>query len=581
MIRFRAPTGKGLISLLLTYFISVPVGVVLFWRIVQDISTGKSYAILKPFTYIIISVFTIITLILIFVTLKNLKSVASKSKLRIRLIIAFGVTAILASIPQTILAYIFIQTSLKSWLPEEVADALESSKNLPITIITDKTNNITAFTETSYASSKAQEILSLGEKSWLELQKINKDIHSIQIFNAEQEEVIFLGNKKAYMKNTRSFLPTKSLSEGDGDQLITRKTFFTKNNEEYTVYYSTIISGINLETAKISKGWNKFWPVLGAKATMQRNLTLALIMFIFPIAFLIAVMSIIFSNMILQPLIKIEKAVSEVADGNFEIRIMTDKNDTLHGLSKSINTMASELENNRSSTTHTDKLAAWQDIARRLAHEINNPLTPIILSAQRLQRNFRTAEKEKLFNMIETSTASIITESENIQTMLNEFRNFSRLPKPEKEITSLARIIEEITTIYSNNPDKIINIDKSNVKYNATIFADRKQIKQALSNIIKNAIESIEKYGNIAIKSTLVSKNNTYYTRISIEDDGPGISEAIRDKLFTPYETTKKNGTGLGLAITERIIFTHGGRIWFNTSEKTGTTFFIDLPSGK
>ncbi|MBN2652684.1 MAG: HAMP domain-containing protein [Spirochaetales bacterium] len=581
MFKIKAPTEKGLVSLLITYFIFIPVAVILFWRIIQDISVGKSYSFLRPFTYVIISGAVIVTAIVLIVFFRNLRHVQSKSNLRAKLITAFAVTAILASIPQTVIAYIFIQTSLKSWLPQDIDDALNYSEDIAIEKLKEKSNNLIQFIESSFAEKKAEEVIILKEQAWNEIKKTNSEIDSIQVIDQDGQTTLFFGDPTAKIASTETPSLTKIRTDNDSNAILSEAITITVDDQTYEIIYSTVIYEYIKMSSKIRETRKRFKPIFYAKATMQRNLTLALISFIFPIAIIIAIMSVIFSNVILSPLMRIENALNEVAEGNLDIRIMTSRKDSLYNLSNSINKMASELQKNRSSSAHTDKLSAWQDIARRLAHEINNPLTPIILSAQRLQKRFRTLDTEELYPLIETSTSAIIKEAENIQTMLNEFRNFSRLPKPQKENVSLSKIIEEVISIYKNTPEKQVEFNTTELKHNIQVFADKNQIRQVISNLIKNSIEAFEKNGNIVIRTSLISKKDNFYCRLTIEDDGPGISEEIKSKLFTPYETTKKNGTGLGLAIAERIIFTHNGRIYFNSETGVGTTFFIDLPTAK
>lgn len=581
MLKIKAPTEKGLVSLLITYFIFIPIAVIFFWRIIQDISNGIHYPFLRPLTYTVITIIVVTTVIVLIIFINNLKKVKAKSTLRLKLIGALATIAVLASIPQTILTYAFIQTSLQAWLPQNIDDTLNYSENIAVEKLKEKSNNLVQFVESPFAEKKAEEIITLKEAIWNEIKKTNSEISSIQIVNEADKTIIFFGDAIAKIDDNIKSNPTKIRTDSAYNVILSETLTINFQNQKYEVIYSTIVYDYIEISTKIRETRQQFKPIFHAKATMQRNLFLVLTVFTFPVAIIIALMSVIFSNIILSPLMKIENALNEVAEGNLDIRIITTKKDSLYNLSNSINIMASELQKNKSSSTHTDKLSAWQDIARRLAHEINNPLTPIILSAQRLQKRFRIVDQEELFPLIETSTSAIIKEAENIQNMLNEFRNFSRLPKPEKENTSLPKIIDEVISIYKNMPNKEIEFSTKDVSPNINIYADRNQIRQVISNLIKNSIEAFDKSGKISIRTSLISKKGIFYCRLTIEDDGPGIPEEIKDKMFTPYETTKKDGTGLGLAIAERIIFTHDGRITFNSQEGVGTTFVIDLPTAR
>jgi nitrogen fixation/metabolism regulation signal transduction histidine kinase len=238
--------------------------------------------------------------------------------------------------------------------------------------------------------------------------------------------------------------------------------------------------------------------------------------------------------------------------------------------------MVSELEYSRLKTKQTEKVSAWQEIAQRMAHEIKNPLTPIKLSAQRLLRKYENADSN-FEHVLRNSIDSIIREVENLNTMLQEFRDFARLPLPEPETINLAELVREVIATYSA-PHQRIEFDITDINEKIEIKADRKQLYHVFTNLFKNAIDSITEKGKIYLRADLVTKGNLRYCRIQIQDTGSGIEPEQYDQVFNPYFTTKKDGTGLGLPIVERIIFDHNGQVWFESEKGVGTTFFIDVP---
>jgi nitrogen fixation/metabolism regulation signal transduction histidine kinase len=245
-------------------------------------------------------------------------------------------------------------------------------------------------------------------------------------------------------------------------------------------------------------------------------------------------------------------------------------------LANSFNTMISELEQSRTKLRQTEKVTAWQEIAQRMAHEIKNPLTPIKLSAQRIERAY-TQGSPKTGEIIRGAVNSISDEINKLNQLLAEFRDFARLPEPNLEKVDIAEMLESLIETYSSSYPEIIPNTEGLNSY--TVRIDANQMNRVFSNLLKNGCEAMRGKGEISLRTDLVRKGHTHYCRIQIEDSGSGIPGELEEKVFHPYFTTKEHGTGLGLPIVERIIADHHGEIWFESQEGVGTTFFIDLPA--
>jgi len=220
------------------------------------------------------------------------------------------------------------------------------------------------------------------------------------------------------------------------------------------------------------------------------------------------------------------------------------------------------------------KIAAWQEVAQGIAHEIKNPLTPIQLNAQRLRKKYYE-DKESFAKVFDESIRIITQEVEGMKDLLNEFLRFSRMPTPVPKPVPLHPIIEDVHGLYKNhqnNPTVLKNFD-SEVDL---VYVDPEQIRRVFINLFDNALDAIEPDGTIEI--TTRHDPETRMVRIDFSDDGMGISPEDRDKLFLPHFTTKKRGTGLGLAIVTRIINEHNGVIQVRDNHPKGTIFSIDLP---
>ncbi len=218
------------------------------------------------------------------------------------------------------------------------------------------------------------------------------------------------------------------------------------------------------------------------------------------------------------------------------------------------------------------RMAAWREVARRIAHEVKNPLTPIKLSAQRLKRKYSKQINEPVF---EECTRMIIDHVDLIRNLVNEFSSFARFPAANPVPCDLPPIIRETVALYKEGHQKIlfgINIPDNIPRLNL----DRQQIKQAMINLVDNAVAAIKDNGNIVI--TLEHDNELKAVSIEVADDGAGISEEDKARIFEPNFSTKKTGSGLGLTIVNTIIADHKGVIRVQDNYPKGTKFIIELP---
>lgn len=220
------------------------------------------------------------------------------------------------------------------------------------------------------------------------------------------------------------------------------------------------------------------------------------------------------------------------------------------------------------------KLAAWQEVAQRIAHEIKNPLTPIQLSAERLRKKY--AEGAPDFEQVfEQGTATIINEVNDLKVMVDEFSMFARLPPPRPHPHRLHALIEEVIALY-RGAHKDLEILATFAGDLPMLMVDREQVKRVFRNLFENAIEAMGARGRLWVTTTYDRHGGKAI--IEVADEGPGITPADAERLFLPTFTKKKHGRGLGLAIVHRIIADHGGRILVKHNEPQGARFHIELP---
>lgn len=221
----------------------------------------------------------------------------------------------------------------------------------------------------------------------------------------------------------------------------------------------------------------------------------------------------------------------------------------------------------------TQRMSAWKEVARRIAHEIKNPLTPIKLSAQRLRKKYldRFPEEDTVFD---ECTMTIIKQVDDLKNLVNEFSNFARMPAANPSPNDLNEIVGEAVSLYSGQ--RKVRLEVSVDQRLPVLDIDRDQIKRVLINLIDNAVAAVEDEGVVSVETRFIE--DLKLARIEVADTGGGIPAEIRQRLFEPYFSTKKTGTGLGLAIVSNIISDHNGYIRVRENQPRGTRFVIELP---
>ena len=276
--------------------------------------------------------------------------------------------------------------------------------------------------------------------------------------------------------------------------------------------------------------------------------------------------------LITRPLTRLLSATEQLKGGDFNFQIKESAYSPLNGLIMAFNNMVYELNQSKERLIEAEKQTIWQEMARAMAHEIKNPLTPIRLAAQRLEMKYYE-KAENLPEILEKSLRIVNEEVDNLQSLVTAFSGFAKMPEAQFSNYDLNKQLREISDQYSDDAKIELNLDE-NLK---EIFADTMQMKQVLVNLIQNAIQACDKEPHIEVSTSVQNQSCT----IGIKDYGKGISEIDLTKIFEPYFTTKKKGTGLGLAIVRRIIRQHGGDIKATSILGEGSTFNISFPCNR
>jgi len=216
---------------------------------------------------------------------------------------------------------------------------------------------------------------------------------------------------------------------------------------------------------------------------------------------------------------------------------------------------------------------AWQEVAQRMAHEIKNPLTPIKLSAERMLKKWYSKDEE-FDKVFERSTNTIIREVDHLKTLVDEFSKLGKLPPTAMAPTDVGAVVEEAASLYRDYKGLTINVLRTG-ELPATML-DKAQLRRVMLNLFDNAVRAMDSKGTIEVRINPDRDAGILY--IDVADEGPGIKDEDKEKLFAPYFSTEKGGTGLGLAIADRVVAEHGGHLRVRDNSPHGSVFTIELP---
>ncbi|MBK9190420.1 MAG: GHKL domain-containing protein [Crocinitomicaceae bacterium] len=289
------------------------------------------------------------------------------------------------------------------------------------------------------------------------------------------------------------------------------------------------------------------------------------------------ILAITLSNRLTRPLKYIQDSLRSVQIGSASKPIEYSGSDEIGELVKEYNKKVEELQINAEQLAKSERESAWREMAKQVAHEIKNPLTPMKLSIQHLKRSINLADddsKEKL----ERVTKSLIDQIDALTQIANEFSNFAKMPKASENELDLKEILRNAATVFADSDEYEFSIELESDKP-AIIWADKDLLLRVFNNLIKNATQAVKPQEDFegSGKVEVSLEETADYFVVAIKDNGIGISDSQREKIFVPYFTTKSTGTGLGLAMTKQIIENHGGKIWFESIPGEGTTFYVSL----
>ena len=499
------------------------------------------------------------------------------AKLRLRMTLAFGGLAVVPAVVVFVFATNFMNKGIDVWFDAEVEQGLSNALTLGRTALEEKiqqglfktTNIALALTGTDQLDKRLNELR--NDSLALELLVLNNEL---QVIGASTKRLSTLGSRlpsKAEMNQAITKQSWASLdSSVEGEYLIRVLVPILGFSSNETPLYLHSLFSVDPNLSKMADSVEETYARYGRLTFLKTPLqysyifTLALVVLL---ALLLAIYgSIEFAERLVKPIESLEKSTRSFAAGKNAVQIPKAGEDEISLLV--------------SSFMHAQKEAAWSDVARRMAHEINNPLTPIQLSAERIRNRYLSKLGKEDQAFLSNSTRTIINQVEVLRDMVNAFGEFAKDPQLKFERFDFNQLLMESVELFE---------EEKNVKYFTVLLDERitfvegdvKRVRQILNNVFKNAIDATKDCSNpqITVISKLLTDERKGYFELKIIDNGHGFDPTFLQDAFQPYVTTKSKGTGLGLAIVKKLVQEHFGFIAAENNPDQGACLTILLPT--
>jgi two-component system nitrogen regulation sensor histidine kinase NtrY len=578
---------SSLISLIFFYFFLIFLMVLFASQVLNRSGAENSlYVAILWFTALVVPI------VLLFSIISNiLRLLRERSRnapgvvLKTRLVLYFLLIVFISAVPQAILSMSFIRVIGDTWFNDEIGEGLRSSLDITVGIQETLVEDLRDFVYNPLFESLADDrAWDNPERLFVQLRQIRPSVDALQVFDDAGSQRYFGGEEAARVayadiEDSPEGLVIRDI-RGERSFIRIRRSIIAgpdrpEEPDLIAVVMEELPEGFGAKTLQIVSALELFSQYQDIRNLLYTGIAVFYGVFALPLIFLAILTAFYLSDLLIQPIANLEDATRRIAEGDFSFRILSRSREDLGHLVESFNGMIAELERSRNQLRQSERVSAWKDIAQRLAHEIKNPLTPIKLSAERLRRRFESGA-ENFAEVLDGSVKTITREVDHLSGLLTEFRDFARLPFPQPRMVNLKLIIEDVLDIHKGS-DMAVQLE--DIGDDTQIYVDPDQFRQVLGNLVKNAGEAMEGgRGELRFQSRILSASGKRFQRISIQDNGSGISPEAQSEIFNPYFTTKAEGTGLGLAIVQRIIQDHNGDIRVESEPGNGCRFYIDLP---
>jgi len=362
---------------------------------------------------------------------------------------------------------------------------------------------------------------------------------------------------------------------------------WTSDSADAEVFHAIPLTGPNLTSTNQSGANPQLMGVLLVGSSrrplieLQRQIV-STAMLVGGAGILVAVLaSLWFAARVTRPVVSLAEAARRVAAGDLGTKVEVESSDELGELAASFNRMTEDLAQQKDRTLQAERVAAWRELARRLAHELKNPLFPLQVTVENLMRA-KQKSPEMFEEVFQEGTTTLLAEINNLKTIIGRFSEFSKMPQPQRRPTQVNDVVRSVLRVFNAQLQHAQLQEKNQIAVRTEladalpgISADPDLVHRALQNLVLNAIDAMPQGGELAIRTATLGDR----VEISVSDTGSGLTQEECERLFTPYYTTKQHGTGLGLAIVQSVVSDHGGKISVESTKEKGTTFRIELPS--
>jgi len=518
------------------------------------------------------------------------KSKKTGSKTSLNYVLQFSLFAFIPSVVVAIFSLILFNVGLQKYFDKKITSAVNNSYEVAKNYIdeTKKTIESDVFL-VSIDINRFSEILYSDPKRVQRSIRTQKILRRLdEIYLIDSSGTILLGDTNNLEENFK--LPTdeefeialngKPVSIKGYEENKTSVMLKLDNFIDTYLYISRNVQPKLLQYLEdTEQAVNFYYTVENSRTGIKITFAIIYIIVVSMLLFLTVVVAISLAGRLTRPIINLISASKDISSGKLNSKVPEiDSDEEIKTLNKNFNNMIDRLKKQQDKLLVSERYSAWESVARKLAHEIKNPLTPIQLSIDRLKEKYTDKlkdEKSEFSKYLETINRQIV----DIKKLVNEFSDFARMPRPIFKKIFIDDVINRVISFY-NMSEKNLDLSlKNNLKTNFSINGDSEQLYRAFLNLIKNSLEAIEekkqKMSNLQGKITLEINRNNEYIVIKMLDNGIGFNDI--NNITKPYFTTKKKGTGLGLPIVSKIINEHNGDINF-IKKSEGAEILISLP---
>lgn len=527
---------------------------------------------------------------MIAMTLRLKKRLADKqfgSKLLIKLAAIFALVGLLPGVLIYCVSYQFVSRSIETWFDVRVEGALEAGLNLGRQTLENLSSDLSSKVKASAATLDLESNNALAVSLDRLREQLRVDDAQVwsqtgQLLASSGESRFQLAPEKptsAQMRALKSQRSVSSFDGLDGTQSAARLKVLVplsaaglglQSDMRYLLVSEKLPAALVTNALAVQSAYSEYQERALARAGLQKmyigTLTLSLFLAVLG-AFILAV---ILGNQLVRPLLVLALGVERVSQGDLSPKLELHEDDELAGLTRSFASMTHQLAQARILEQKTERVKAWNEIAQRVAHEIKNPLTPIQLSAERMEMKLSHKLEGTDLALLQKSVKTIVDQVEAMKRLVNEFRDYARLPSANLQPLALQEVIEDTLHLYDNEVQAgqvhVANLVSMHSKADThRIQGDAEQLRQVIHNLLQNALDATQtamvdpQHIHIVIELSIDSTQGLFLC--SIQDNGGGFAPHVLANAFEPYNTTKPKGTGLGLAVVRKIIQEHRGTI--------------------